>query len=781
MLVEKRCTKPRHSVPIHISVVLTQGFLVMLKQISCIKRTEDSLVSFPLSPRKTMITKLTLGCALFAALLANAHTAQAADLGIGLIPEDAAFLSSTLRGREQYDRIVSSNAFASLKDLKSVAKALDELAKQQTQPGNPMAIAMMMMQMPDNKEALALLQDMVATDTFVFGTSSWVTVSKLFRKLQSAQQAANIATITKGTDLEIDAEETLNKLLAETLAANTDEIVIPDLVWGFRTTQIDSAKKQLDRIEAFATSMAQAQPILANAVAREKIGAGDFITVTIKPDPNLIKMAISNSVQFDDMGEELEKILERINELQLVVALGIVKEHVVLSIGGGTEHLQEMGSTGGSLLDTKPFKVVRDSAEKPLTSIWYRSQKVAKAWETSPEDIEQAKKFASAVAKANELTPEATAEAEKLVEELLKGYANRMPEAGPWLAYSYMTATGYAGEEWNWAKNMPWNGSMPLSFEHFGGDPLALIALRTKTDTEQFEAFVSWANSLRTFISNTIASTGDDDVKEGFKTFDEKIVPLAEELTNTVREKFLPSLKNGQFGLVLDGKATTTKLQTKLPSSTEPLPLIEPAIVLSLDDDKLFREGLSDVFALSDKLLSVIREIDEDAIPSEYRIPDPEEQDAEEGKLWTFALPESGLDEQIQLSIGVGKNAAVFSFTPKQAQRILAGSPLQLKGDLSGNLAAAAILDWVAFANVIEPWATYVIRCGGIQQEKGNLDPSQTIGPDSETDEVTDALEQLATIFDVFRCLKSATAKTSIEEDATVTRWQNRIEDLPAK
>jgi hypothetical protein len=753
----------------------------MPKQISRKDSSEGRLVSVSLPPRKTMITKLTLACTLFVALFVNAHTAQAADLGIGLIPDDAAFLASTLRGREQYDRIVASNAFASLKELKSVAKALDELAKQQTQPGNPMAIAMMMMQMPDNQEALALLKDMVATDTFVFGTSSWVTVSKLFKKLQSAQQAANVATITKGTDLEIDAESTLNQLLAETLAANTDQIVIPDLVWGFRTTQVDAAQKQLARIETFVTGMAQAQPMLADAVTREKIGNGDFITVTIKPDPALLKMAMSNVVKFNDMEEELEKILNRINELQIVVALGVVKEHVVLSIGGGTEHLQAMGSTGGSLLDTKPFKVVRDATEKSLTSIWYRSQKLAKAWETSPEDIEQAKKFAAAVAKANDLTPEATAEAEELVGELLEGYASQMPEAGPWLAYSYLTDTGYAGEEWNWAKNIPWNGSMPLSLDHFGGNPLAVIALRTKTDPKQFEAFVNWTDSLRKFVSNAIASTGDDDVQEGFKTFDEKIVPLGEELTNTVREKFVPALKNGQFGLVLDGKASTTKLQASLPASSKPLPLIEPAIVLSLDDEALFREGLSDIFALSDKLLAVIREIDEDAIPSEYRIPDPEEKDAAGGSLWTFALPESELDEQIQLSIGVGKNAAVFSFTPTQAERILTSSPLQLEGDFSQNLAAAAILDWVAFANLLEPWATYVIRCGGMQQEQGRLDPDSTIGPDSETEEVTDALEQLATIFDVVRCLKSATAKTSIEEDATVTRWQNRIEDLPAK
>ena len=733
--------------------------------------------SFPLSPRKMMTTKLTLACALFI----GSQTARSEDLGIGLIPDDAAFVSSTLRGREQYDRIVESNAFASLKELKSVAKALDEFAKQQTQPGNPMAIAMMMMQMPDNQEAIDLLKDMVATDTFVFGSSSWVTVSKLVKTIQSAQRAGSFATLTEGTDLEIESDDFgPNMIVAKALAAHTDQIVIPDLVWGFKTTKIDAAKNQLDRIEVFAKSMAQAQPMLADAVARQKIGNGDFITVTIKPDPNLIKLAISN-VMNTDMEEELDTVLKRINELQFVVALGVVKDHVVLSIGGGTEHLQAMGTTGGSLLDTEPLKVVRDAADKPLTSIWYRSKKLAKAWETSPEDIAEAKKLVTLVAKANELSAEATADAEKLVEDLLNGYASRMPTAGPWVAYSYLTDTGYAGEEWNWAKNLPWDGSKPLAFDHFGGDPFAAVAVRTKTDPEQFESLVTWISSLRKFITDNISSSADEDVQKNFETFEEKIVPLGEELTQTIREKFIPALKSGQFGFVLDSKASTTRIQKTLPTSSKPLPLVAPAIVLSLDDDVLFREGLSDVFALSDKLLSVIREIDDDAIPSEYRIPDPEEQDTPGGSVWNFALPESGLDEQIQLSVGVGKEAAVFSLVPDQAKRLLKSTSLTLEGDVSMNLAAAAILDWVAFANVLEPWVNYVIRCGGVMQDKGSLDPDSTIGPDSETEEVTDALDQLTTIFDVVRCLKSATAKTVIEGDATVTRWQNRIEDLPAK
>ena len=177
--------------------------------------------SFSLSPRKMMITKLTLACSLFTALLVGSQTARSEDLGISLVPDDAAFVASTLRGREQYDRIVGSNAFASLMDLKSVAKALDEFAKQQTQPGNPMAIAMMMMQMPDNQEAIDLLKDMVATDTFVFGSSSWVTASKLFKIIQSAQRAGSFTTLTKGTDLEIESDDSgPNMIIAKAIAEN---------------------------------------------------------------------------------------------------------------------------------------------------------------------------------------------------------------------------------------------------------------------------------------------------------------------------------------------------------------------------------------------------------------------------------------------------------------------------------------------------------------------------------------------------------------------------------
>ncbi len=161
----------------------------MSQQIGTSLRSRTSSTSRPRWQFRPALL-LSLPLVLVATMLPAPATS--AEPGLAIVPADAAFLSSTLRGREQVDRIVGSNAFAALRDLPAVKKALDEIAKQQAQPGNPLTIAAMFLQMPDNQQALALLQNMVATDTFVYGTPSWVKLAGLLKKLQQAQQAGNM-------------------------------------------------------------------------------------------------------------------------------------------------------------------------------------------------------------------------------------------------------------------------------------------------------------------------------------------------------------------------------------------------------------------------------------------------------------------------------------------------------------------------------------------------------------------------------------------------------------
>ena len=55
--------------------------------------------------------------------------------GLAVVPADAAFLSATLRAREQYDRFVKSNAYATLRAVPALKRALDSFEEQRSMPG----------------------------------------------------------------------------------------------------------------------------------------------------------------------------------------------------------------------------------------------------------------------------------------------------------------------------------------------------------------------------------------------------------------------------------------------------------------------------------------------------------------------------------------------------------------------------------------------------------------------------------------------------------------------
>jgi hypothetical protein len=154
-----------------------------------------------LSPIRAVLTPV-LHALVVVIFAAYAHSALAADpltaSGVAMIPEDAAFVSATLRAREQYDRFEKSNAFAALKKLPFVARGVDSIEEQKLQPGSPLSIMSTFMELPENEQALDLLKDMVSTDTFVYGEPSCVKFVELMKKIQQAQNAAGMLRLASG-------------------------------------------------------------------------------------------------------------------------------------------------------------------------------------------------------------------------------------------------------------------------------------------------------------------------------------------------------------------------------------------------------------------------------------------------------------------------------------------------------------------------------------------------------------------------------------------------------
>jgi len=775
-----------------------------------------------------------------AAFAALAPCAAAADSlaasGVAMIPEDAAFVSATLRAREQYDRFVKSNAFAALKKLPFVSRAADSFEEQKLQPGSPLSIATTFMELPENEQALQLLKDMVATDTFIYGEPSCVTFVELMKKIQQAQNAAGVlrlasgdasvggfeVDVLEGIDVEemddddddeenkkgaadtrrrvrakpvrfqaadaaepISADELATRLVVKTLSENINLIVVPDVVWGFKTAKLDVATSQLKRIEVLVKLITQANPALADSLERRKVAGGEVVTFTIKPDANLIRDAIPG---LEDHEQELEKVYDKIERLELVIGLGVIGDRVILTIGDSIDHLEKLvvaGSDRKPLVATRPFEPLRAMKDKPLTAVSYLSEAMQKALAPSAADIEQLADLSDTIADLADLPDGAAEEARRSLGKVAEGYKRRLPAPGPWLAFSFLSEQGYEGYVWDWSKNLPFDGSKRLGLlEHTGGAPLAAAAFRVKNDPGQFEDFSSWVDMGWSFFLKYLVPKADEDDQEKIEEVDEHLAPLGSKFVGIVRAKILPSLADGQMAFVIDGKSSTKRLHQSLPSAAEPLPLVEPAIVLGLSDPKLFREGMSDLFELSDEVVDAVREMSPDALPAEYRVPEPVKNKVEGGTLWSYPLANSGLDEKVQPSIGVGESAAVLSLVPKQAGRLLLKTRLETGSQLAKfeePLVAAAALDVAGLIDAIQPWVVYFTRYGCVQQREGNVDPESELGPDDENEQAKDALAQAKVVFEVIKSLRAAVAETAVESDAMVTHWRNVIRDMPAK
>ena len=105
-----------------------------------------------------LMRKVSLAGILLAGLpaarpLAAAPPAALADSGMATVPADAAFFSSALRIREQYDRIMGSKAATAIRELPAVARGLASWEEQREMPGSPVSMFLTFLELPENEQA----------------------------------------------------------------------------------------------------------------------------------------------------------------------------------------------------------------------------------------------------------------------------------------------------------------------------------------------------------------------------------------------------------------------------------------------------------------------------------------------------------------------------------------------------------------------------------------------------------------------------------------------------
>ena len=109
------------------------------------------------------------------------------DTSLKLIPADAAFYSSMLRNREQFEAIKNSKAWAKIVELPVVQFGLAMYNMQVQSPDSIPAQMHAALEDSENRDTVDLLNEMVSDEVFVYGDKHVVDFVRLFQIVNTAR------------------------------------------------------------------------------------------------------------------------------------------------------------------------------------------------------------------------------------------------------------------------------------------------------------------------------------------------------------------------------------------------------------------------------------------------------------------------------------------------------------------------------------------------------------------------------------------------------------------
>ena len=703
---------------------------------------------------------------------------------LGFVPAGAAFYLSMLRNREQFDAVANSRAVRQILELPLVKENLDNLWSQWEQPERAeVATAKAILSLPENKQILELFTDALSHEIFFYGDASVADTLELLNGINREINRIQFEAIGSGGVVERD----LGQRLLDVLQRHVAQFKVPDVVMGFKLTNIERAKFQLARLEAMGMLLEQVPP-LRGRLRRVKFGEGDFLSLAL--DGSLIPW---QEVDLDVLGDEreaAESLIDRVKQMTLTISIGVRGDYLLMSVGDTNEHLELLGE-GNLLMDVDKMAPLRNQADQRIASISYISDAFMKRISRVDQQIEDSVLMGQQMLKLAPLSEELQAEISSDLASLGEDIKAWIPEPGALLSYAFLTSEGVEGYTYNWSQYRRLDGSQRLSIlDHVGGDPILVLAGRAKSSPDEYEVLAKWCRRAMYYVEEIGVPQLDDHQQTAYQNIRDRLMPLMKRLDTTTREKLIPSSQDGQAALVVDAKPTGYTWHRDMPRPAEPLPMLEVGLLLGLNDAPTFKQACRDYFALAQDTLDALRssqedveQLDEEAAERlrelfpddlESDIPPPEPTPIVSGTIYQYPVPsELGVDPRLAPNMGISDAFVAFTPMPDFTRRLLAESPLGAGGvpvDYDRPLASAVYLRWAGMMEAIGPWIDYAVHL-------------TMADPPSSDDEVAaqrvkQALEILPSAIRFASCFRSFTSLTSIENETLVTHFTWHFRDL---
>jgi hypothetical protein len=726
--------------------------------------------------RSTILAVAILTVALTAAMswlttpLATAGDLDRLDASLKLIPEDAAFYCSALRNREQIDVFLHSNAWAKIRAMPVVQMGFAAYNAQLAVPGSGPAQCDAALKNPEVRKIVDLLAAMVSDEIFVYGDDSSLDLVELAQAVNREMRYTPLVMQMTGQMKDSNTEKLQASLLASALANHADLIDVPNIVVGFKLKSTELAKEELMKLEMFGNILLERSPKLKGRFQKTKIDQREYLT--LKLDGSLVPWDKIPTDELKKQGaaeDDIQRVIDRLKKVNLVIALGVRDNYLVLSIGSSLDCLKKLGH-GERLIDQPEFKPLEAFATKTLTSISYLSQETKEQINDQEQNLDDLNKLANTLLASGQLSDEQANRIRKDVTNLIADAKGMIPEVGPTVAFEFLTDHGTEDYCYAWGDYETLDDSQPLGLlQHVGGNPIFAAVLRQKPDIATYDLAVKWLKTGYGYFGDFAIPNIPENERPKVIQFINEAMPLLARFDKTNREMLFPALADGQIGLVLDGKLQSSHFIATLPATQKPMPMIEPAVVLGVSDAKLLKKAFGEYQTIANGLIDAVRHIEGINVPADLQIPEPLAEETALGTIYHFVLPQEwGVDAKIVPTVGISDHLATFSISRDHAERLLKTTPLVADGVFTKTtrpLAAAVRLDWAALVDAATPWVDFGVE---------HMAASKRIG-ESEKKAIA---EQVHTGLEVFKALRTISSESYLDEDALITHTITEIRDV---
>ena len=695
------------------------------------------------------------------------------DCSIRLIPADAAFYGASLRNGEQIRIVAESTAWKKLMDMPSVQMGLGMLKAQLDNEDNEQAAqAKAMLENPQVQDLLGLLADMFSNDVFCYGDAEVGDVVELAQELNNATSYGPLYFAAAGEADAMSPQEMQAKAALYALAKNADHIKIPTMVMGFSVEDEQRAIMHLGKLEGLFGFLTLMQPDFAGRVVRQEVGDTQFLTLTL--DGEMIpwdEVPLDDIRELEDNEGDVDKIVQKINELKLIVAFGVRDGYLMVAMTDSIDKLAKLGE-GDSLLTRPELDVIKKYADERLTGVSYMSKDFATRIAMSPEDIDGLLMIGGAALKQLPLDDKDKERIRNDAKKLADDLKGLIPKPGAAVGVAFLTSTGAEAYGYNWTENKLLDGSKPLAvLNHIGGDPLLAVAWREHVYPKIYDRFIHWVHVGHKYFEEFAVPEMNDRDREKYEKAVKLIKPLCEQLTEVNRDCLIPAF-DGQAAIVIDAKLMSKKIAADVPETEDLMPLPEPAVVVGIKDADAMREAYVGYQRFFNGLLEALRELDENGeIPDDYEIPWPEVSETSDTSTLTYTLPsELGVDEQIVPNAVLTDDIAVVTASRDHSARLIesrapvAGGAL---ADANRPRAVAVLFNWAGTVDAFSPW----LRLAARQAARENL------GGADDDPEIEAIMTQVDTVLDVLKVIRRCTVECYFEDGALVTHSMTEIQD----